>query len=220
MHKNKYKMVMFDMDGTILNTLDDLHAAVSFALKEHDLPPVSLDHSRMVLGRGMHSYVQSCVPEGSSAELTESVFRSFRAYYDEHSMDLTRPYDGIISMLEALQARGLKTSCVSNKMDRDVRALVDKFYANLLDDCIGETPGYEKKPDPDLCLEVLGRMGIAVDECVYVGDTEVDMKTAENCGMDLIVCGWGFRSEEWLREHGAEEVIQNPMDIIRLVGAD
>lgn len=206
--------IIFDLDGTLLNTLDDLYSSVNHALALYHLPVRSKWEVRSYLGNGVRRLVEHALPEGCDAELTEKVFSEFREYYLEHSLDCTQPYEHIIPMLQQCKALGLKTAIVSNKLDMAVQDLHQRFFADCIDIAIGETPDVRRKPAPDMVLRAIGQLGCNHDEAVYVGDSEVDLATAHNASLPCIAVSWGFRDKDFLIEQGAKTIIDSPLDII------
>ena len=210
-----YKIVLFDMDGTILDTLRDLADSVNWALRECGLPERSFAEIRRFLGNGIVTLIHRSVPEGTPQELEDKVRAVYKRHYEEHCSDTTRPFDGIPEAMEELRRRGYKLACVSNKPDDDVARLAEAHFAGLLDAWSGPLPGMPIKPAPDLCDRILAMEGLTRTEAVYVGDTEVDIQTARNAGMDCLVCAWGFRDEDFLREQGAEIILHRPQELLK-----
>ena len=208
------KCIIFDLDGTLLNTLDDLYSSVNHALAQFRLPVRSKWEVRSYLGNGVRRLVEHALPEGCDAELTEKVFCEFREYYLEHSLDRTQPYDDIIPMLHQCKQRGLKTAIVSNKLNLAVQDLHQRFFADYIDIAIGETPDVRRKPAPDMVLRAIEQLGCQHDEAVYVGDSEVDLATAHNAALPCIAVSWGFRDKDFLIEQGAKTIIDSPLEII------
>lgn len=206
--------IIFDLDGTLLNTLDDLYSSVNHALSSYHLPVRSKWEVRSFLGNGVRRLVEHALPEGCDAELTEKVFREFRDYYLEHSLDRTEPYDHIIPMLHQCKQRGLKTAIVSNKLNMAVQDLHQRFFSDCIDVAIGETPDVRRKPAPDMVLRAIEQLGCQHDDTVYVGDSEVDLATAHNSKLPCIAVSWGFRDKEFLIEQKAKIIIDSPLDII------
>ncbi len=214
--------IIFDLDGTLMNTLDDLHDSVSYALREAGLEPNPKQDTRRYLGNGVRNLVkwsveQSC-PTADEA-LKERVFETFRAYYVAHSMDKTAPYEGVEEMLRECRTRGFYTAIVSNKLAPAVKDLHQAFFAETIDVAIGETENVKRKPAPDMVNEAIRQLSllhgrqIEKSECVYVGDSEVDLKTAENSGLPCIAVSWGFRDRDFLIERGAQVIIDSPDEL-------
>ena len=217
------KTVIFDLDGTLLNTLDDLHNSVAHALKAAALPAIDKMDTRRYLGNGVRTLIDKCVahvaPEASEEKKNE-VFDIFRNYYVAHSMERTAPYGGVDQMLKACHDNGYATAIVSNKLDEAVQDLYKRFFSQWVDLAIGETQGMKRKPAPDMVIEAMHRLakmhdtGISAANCVYVGDSEVDLATARNAGLRCVAVSWGFRDKGWLEECGAECIIDSPEQLI------
>ncbi len=201
-----YKLVIFDLDGTILDTLDDLADSVNYALGQNGFPVRTKEEVRSFVGNGIRKLIERSVPEGTPEDKTDKVHKIFTDWYKEHCADKTRPYDGVIALLHALRNRGVKTAVVSNKADYAVKELCSKYFPRLLDEAVGERPGIARKPEPDAINELLQSFGVEKEEAVYVGDSEVDVKTADNAGIDCMAAGWGFRSKEVLEQAGAKVI--------------
>lgn len=215
----KYKAVLLDMDGTVLDTLEDLTDAVNAALREFELPAVEKKRVRAGLGNGAARLIKYCVPEDCGEELYERVLAWYKPYYDAHCRIKTRPYEGIVSMMERLKARGIKLAIISNKPDPAVKELAAAFFPGLLDSAVGESETVRRKPDPDAVLAAAVQLGICREQCVYVGDSEVDVLTAKNAAMDCIAVGWGFRDVDWLKARGAEKIACSAEELERLIMA-
>lgn len=215
--------ILFDLDGTLLNTLDDLHDSVSFALRSAGLTPNPKADTRRYLGNGIKNLIyksveQSC-PQTDEAQ-KEAILATFRAHYVAHSMDKTAPYPGIIEMLQACRQRGYATAIVSNKLDPAVQDLHRAFFADTIDYAQGETPAVRRKPAPDMVDEAIRQLSrlhgheIKKSECIYIGDSEVDLLTAQNAGISCIAVSWGFRDKSWLQHCGATTIIDSPQELL------
>ena len=214
--------IIFDLDGTLMNTLDDLHDSVSYALRQAGLAPNPKQDTRRYLGNGVRNLVNRSVEQAcpmADEALKERVFETFRAYYVAHSMDKTAPYEGIPEMLEECKKRGFFTAIVSNKLDPAVKDLHKAFFADSIDVAIGETPTVKRKPAPDMVDEAIRQLSllygrsIEKSECVYVGDSEVDLQTAKNSDLPCIAVSWGFRDRDYLVEQGAKTIIDCPDEL-------
>ena len=214
--------LIFDLDGTLMNTLDDLHDSVSYALKEAGLKPNDKQDTRRFLGNGIRNLINKSVmysnPDADEA-LKERVFATFRAYYVAHSMDKTAPYKGINEVLEKCKNKGFSTAIVSNKLDPAVKDLHKAFFADTIDVAIGEKPAIKRKPAPDMVNEAIQQLSllhgteIHKSECIYIGDSEVDLQTAKNSAIPCIAVSWGFRDKDYLIEQGAETIIDQPDEL-------
>ena len=198
------QLVIFDLDGTLLDTLDDLADAVNWALKQEQLPRRTREEVRAFVGNGIRNLIERAVPAGTEAAQTDRVFAGFKARYAGHCADKTRPYPGILELLARLRAEGIRTAVVSNKADFAVQTLCRDYFPGLVDCAVGERAGIPKKPAPDSVHEVLRALKISREQAVYVGDSEVDVVTARNAGMDGILVLWGFRDRQTLERAGAK----------------
>lgn len=192
----KYKLVIFDLDGTVLNTLDDLANAVNAALKMHGFPTHSVEQVRIMVGNGVANLIKRSVPAGTDEAETASVLADFKAYYRDHINDCTQPYDGIIDLLKALKAAGVKVGINSNKYDAALQNLCRIHFGGLYDYAVGESEVTPKKPDPTAALRIMKAMNASENETIYIGDSSVDLNTAANAGVDRAWVSWGFRTRE------------------------
>lgn len=213
---NTYSTYIFDLDGTLLDTLADLASSVNFALRTHGLPEHSLDDVRRFVGNGVRKLMERAVPDGTDNPLFEAAFATFRQHYMAHSLDTTRPYEGIPETLAALKARGCHLAVVSNKMMAATQALCTHFFPDTIDVAIGEdeAAGICKKPAPDTVIAALKALGVGKEQAVYVGDSDVDIQTARNAGLPCISVLWGFRSRDFLQQNGAETFISTPSELL------
>ena len=202
--KETLQAFIFDLDGTLLDTLGDLAASVNYALKTCDMPQHSIDDVRRFVGNGVRLLMERAVPDGAANPRFEEAFATFRQHYMQHSLDTTRPYDGIIEMLGALRQRGYRTAVVSNKFYAATQELCQHFFADSIEVAIGEheAEGIRKKPAPDTVNEALRQLGVSREQAVYVGDSDVDIATAAASGMPCISVLWGFRDRAFLLAHG------------------
>lgn len=211
--------LIFDLDGTLMNTLDDLHDSVSYALHEAGLQPNAKQDTRRYLGNGIRNLVNRSVEQTcptADEALKDHVFDTFRSYYVAHSMDKTAPYEGVGEMLKECKKRGYLTAIVSNKLDPAVKDLHKAFFADVVDVAIGETKAVKRKPAPDMVDEAIRQLSllkgnpIKKEECIYIGDSEVDLQTARNSELPCISVSWGFRERSFLVEQGAKVIIDRP----------
>lgn len=209
----KYKAILWDLDGTLLDTLQDLRDAVAHALTAHDLPPRSLSEIRAMVGNGIRKLVERAVPEGTDPAVTDQVFEEFRAYYALHCSDTTVPYAGIRELLTELQGAGIRSAIVSNKADFATKDLARKHFGDLVDFAMGAREDMPKKPAPDMIAYALAELHVSPAEAVYIGDSEVDVKTAENAALPGIFVNWGFRDEAELRVAGARVIVSSPEEL-------
>ena len=205
----QYQTVIFDLDGTLLNTLDDLTSSTNHALAEFGLPPRTTDEVRAFVGNGIANLIRLAVPADSSEELMREVHDAFDEHYAAHNLDATAPYLGVCELVARLRSNGLKCCVVSNKGDYAVQPLVRHFFPGLFDFVCGEREreGIRRKPWPDTVLQCMRACDSDPGRCVYVGDSEVDVLTAHNAGIECITVTWGFRTPEQLLEAGAGEMV-------------
>ncbi|MDL2206384.1 HAD-IA family hydrolase [Eubacteriales bacterium OttesenSCG-928-N13] len=198
------KAVLFDLDGTLLNTLDDLAASVNHVLCAFGLPARTTEEVRRFVGNGVGPLGERAV--GEKGALSERFMPLFQAHYAQHSLDRTAPYDGVLDMLDALRARGILCGVVSNKPDAATKALCAHFFSDCISLAVGDVPGIPKKPAPDSCLHMMKQMQVTADECIYVGDADTDVNVAKNARMRFIGAAWGFRGRDYLMQVGASRV--------------
>ena len=209
----RLEAIIFDLDGTLLDTLADLRAALNHALNAKGLPLRTLEQVRHDVGNGVRVLIERSV-EGASPQLIDELFDIFRPYYAQHASDHTAPYEGILPMLEEVRKRGLRSAIVSNKPDAQVRLLHQRFFAQLIDTAIGEQqPLVRRKPAPDMVNMALRRLGVDRAQAVYVGDSEVDVQTALAAHLPCIACAWGFRGRQLLEQAGANPIIDSPCQL-------
>ena len=205
-----YQTAVFDLDGTLLDTLEDLYLATNHALTRHGLPCRSRDEVRLFVGNGVEMLIRRAVPAGTDGETTLAVLADFKTAYAAICEDHTRPYDGILDMLTALREREIRVAVVSNKFDAATKQLCAKYFGDLVEVAIGERAGVRKKPAPDTVYEALKELGVTLEGAVYIGDSDVDIQTARNCGMPCISVTWGLRDKGFLRQSGAETLVDTP----------
>ena len=212
-----YRTILFDLDGTLLDTLADLQGAVNHQLSVSGYPQRSLDEVRRFVGNGLRLLMKRALPGPCSEEELDRHTAQMKAWYASHDRVSTRPYDGILPLLQALKERGCRVAVVSNKMDSAVRDLCAHYFPGLTDTAVGEIEGLRRKPDPDTVELALSRMGVTGDGAVYIGDSEVDVATAKNAGLPCICVTWGFRSRETLVAAGAKTLADTPQDLLKLL---
>ena len=213
----KYMIAIFDLDGTILNTLEDLADSTNYALKTCGYPERTMDEVRQFVGNGIRKLMERAVPEGTPVEEIDRVHETFTAHYKVHCSDKTRPYDGIMELLQNLKKDGCKLAVVSNKADYGVQELCKQYFDGVFDFAVGEREGIRKKPAPDSVNEVLKTLGCSRDRAVYIGDSDVDIQTAANAQMDHIIVEWGFRDIPFLISKGAKVLVEKPEEILEIV---
>ena len=213
----KYETLIFDLDGTLLNTLDDLWASVNYALGECGYPLRTIDEVRRFVGNGIRKLMERAVPEGVTGYDLENALGIFKEHYAKNSRNMTRPYDGVLDLLHEAKKRGYKLAIVSNKIDFAVKDLRDEFFADVVEVAIGECEGMNNKPAPDMVYKAIDELGSDRDKCIYIGDTDVDMMTATNSKMECISVSWGFRVREELEGYGAKMIADTPMDVLKFI---
>ena len=220
----RYRLAVFDMDGTILDTLDDLTDTLNMSLAEVGMPVRTKDEVCSFVGNGVGKLLERAVPQGTTEEEMAALAGAFRKNYAVHCADKTKPYDGVPELIAALRAAGLKTAVVSNKVDFAVQTLAEDYFKGLfdmavgeLDMAVGEREGVRRKPAPDSVNEVMRTLGIPQEKTVYIGDSDVDADTARNAGVDFVGVEWGFRPREVLLEHGATVTVKTADELRRAV---
>ena len=213
----KYDLIIFDMDGTILNTLEDLKNSLNYVLQQAGYQTRTLEEVRTFVGNGIRKTIERALPSDIEEEKVDELFSLFMDYYAIHNTDNTKPYNGVIDLLKELKHLGYKTAVVSNKQDSAVKSLCKKFFTGLFDVEIGEKENIAKKPDPDEVNEALKILNIDRTKSIYIGDSEVDIQTAQNSKMKSIIVDWGFRDRKFLYEHGAEVIVSNPSEILDII---
>lgn len=216
----KYNTFIFDLDGTLLDTLADLAASVNYALRAHQMPEHSIDDVRRFVGNGVKKLMERAVPEGIGNPLFNITFKTFQEHYLEHSLDTTHPYEGIPELLQELKCRGCRMAVVSNKMMKATQQLCHHFFPEI-DVAIGEneTMGIRRKPAPDTVNNALRLLNAEKEHAVYVGDSDVDIETAKNSELSCISVLWGFRDMEFLTHHGATHFVSKPMELLDYAGS-
>ena len=212
--------VIFDLDGTLLNTLGDLRAATNHALEVRGLPPNSMEEIRQFIGNGIRLLICRAMPEGTPEAEIDAALDDFKAYYAAHIHDRTVPYDGIPQLLTALRKRGIKVAVLSNKIDSASQQLIEYFFPGKTDVVFGEHVGVPRKPDPTSCRMVMQQLGVQPEQVLYVGDSGTDMQTAKNAGLYAVGVTWGFRSKEVLLEYGADVLVHRPEQILQILDSD
>ena len=212
----EYQAVLFDLDGTLLNTLEDLADSVNVILQAHGFPLRNAEEIRRFLGNGSEFLLRSALPKGTREEVFAACLAEYQAYYRQHMEDKTAPYEGILPLLKKLKERGLHIGVVSNKFDTAVKGLCGKYFPGYIDAAAGEreAEGIRRKPAPDMVFAAAERLGVKREHCLYVGDSEVDIQTAKNAEMDCVSVCWGFRDEAALEQAGATHLVHTPQGIL------
>lgn len=212
-----YQTAIFDLDGTLLDTLEDLYRAVNHALHSHGLPLRTRDEIKSFVGNGVELLVRRSLPVGYTEETASSVLSDFKTTYAAICKDNTKPYEGILPLLSSLRERVIRIAVVSNKFDAATKALCAEYFGELVEVAVGERADIRKKPAPDTVFEALTALGITADGAVYIGDSEVDIETAKNCGMDCISVTWGFKNRDFLLSNGAITLADSPDELLGLL---
>ncbi len=210
-----YTTAIFDLDGTLLDTLEDLYRATNLALTRHSMPLRTRDEVRMFVGNGVEMLIRRAVPEGTDEAEVTAVLGDFKAVYASICEEHTAPYYGIIELLTTLRARGVRVAVVSNKFDAATKQLCAKYFGDLIEIAVGERAGIRKKPAPDTVFEVLRQLGLSAESAVYIGDSDVDIATAKATGMPCISVTWGLRDQDFLIEHGATTLVHSPHELLQ-----
>lgn len=213
----KYKLVIFDLDGTILNTLEDLTDSLNFALSCSGYPNHSIDAVRSFVGNGIKNLIKKAMPKEKTETEIQNVHKVFTDYYKIHCANKTAPYPGIIDIIKKLRKVNIKTAVISNKADYAVQNLCKKYFDGMFDYAAGERESIAKKPAPDAVFEVLHKLNINKTDTVIIGDSEVDILTAKNAGVDCIAVAWGFRDVNVLKEYGANIIIKTPKELLNIL---
>ena len=211
---HQYETYIFDLDGTLLSTLNDLAASTNYALRTHHMPERTLDEVRQFVGNGVKKLMERAIPGGTDNPDFDNTYATFRQHYMQHNLDTTKPYPGIMEMLQQLHNEGKNVAVVSNKFYAATRDLCRHFFAHLVPVAIGEREDIRKKPAPDTVLEALRQMGVSSKGAVYIGDSDVDVMTAQNSGIPCISVLWGFRDKGFLLQHGATTFISSPQELM------
>lgn len=212
-----YDTVIFDLDGTLLNTLEDLADGVNHVMEENGYPKRTLEEVRHFVGNGIRRLMEQAVPETVSGDEFERVFEEFKSYYTEHCQIKTRAYDGIMRLLETLKKQGYDMAIVSNKNHAAVCELNEIYFKEYINVAIGQKDGIRKKPAPDTVIQALKELGKEKETAIYVGDSEVDFATAKNSGMDCALVTWGFRTQNELAEFEPTVFIDQPEELLAVL---
>ena len=215
----KYTTIVFDCDGTLLDTLTDLRNAVNYVLRAHDLPERSVPEVKAALGNGIAHLMRQSLPDSISEAEFNTYLDEFKAYYGEHLQDYTAPYPGMLDVLDTLRAKGYKLAIVSNKIQEGITPLNKEYFGDRLPVAIGERPGLQRKPAPDMVLQALKELGSTQSESIYIGDSEVDVATAKNSGLLCIGVTWGFRDEQLHKDLGVKYIARKAEDIVTIIEA-
>lgn len=210
----QYNAVIFDLDGTLLNTIEDLANALNHSLAKFGFPTRTLPEVQSFVGNGLRRLVELAIPDGLDNPKFEDVLACFKPYYTEHCKDATAPYPGLMEVLEELHRNHIPMAIVSNKNDAAVKTLAKDFFGDLISVAIGERAEVAKKPAPDTVFAALEELGLSAEDAVYVGDSDVDLATAANAGLDCITVAWGFKGRDFLEKEGASIIIDTPEELL------
>ncbi|MBQ1675704.1 MAG: HAD family hydrolase [Oscillospiraceae bacterium] len=203
----KYRAVLFDMDGTLLNTLGDIGGTLNVVLSANGYPTHTMAEYRNMVGNGARRLTKDALPEGTPEDEVERIYLLYRDYYRDHPCSVTEPYPGAVELLETLRKNGIAAAVVSNKPDATAKELGETFFPGVL--TVGDDGVHPRKPAPDNVYRTLEQLGATPAETLYVGDSEVDAATAHNAGVDAAIVGWGYRDRDFLLTHGAAEVLES-----------
>ena len=210
--------ILFDLDGTLLDSLNDLWASVNYALAQNNMPLRKKSEVRSFLGNGAKHLITNSLPNSCSSDIISSTYKCFKSHYILHSMDTTKPYDGIIEMLENIKRHNIKTGIISNKPNNAVQHLYKKFFCKYIDIAIGETEELKRKPHPDMIIKTLYLLNSSPQNSIYIGDSEVDIATALNSELRCISVSWGYRDKLFLKNHNASVIIDRPHNLLDFLG--
>lgn len=213
----KYNTIIFDLDGTLLNTLDDLRDSLNFALTKHGYEPRTMEDVRRFVGNGVGKLVERALPIHITEEESQNCLATFKEHYKQNMQNKTRPYDGIMELLLDLNRFGYKLAIVSNKFDNAVKELAKEYFGDIFDVAIGESSTVKRKPAPDSIFAAINELGTDISKTIFVGDSETDVQTAKNAGLNFIGVTWGFRTREVLRNEGADYLIDTPKELLCLI---
>ena len=209
--------IIFDLDGTLLYTIEDLTDSTNFALTKLNFPTRTLEEITRFVGNGVRLLIERAVPEGTDNNDIEECLNIFKEHYSKNMFNKTKPYPDIIEMLKNMKSQGYKTAVVSNKFDTAVKELCRKYFNELIDTAVGQRKNINKKPAADGVIEVMKELGVNKEQCIFVGDSEVDIQTAENEEIPCLSVVWGYKSIDFLYSNGAETLIYSPEEILELV---
>ncbi len=211
------KLVIFDLDGTLLNTIEDLADGVNHVMKLYGYPARTVEEVTGFVGNGIGKLIARALPGGRENPEFDKVYEDFMSYYSENSMVKTCPYPETRELLRELNSRGIDCAIVSNKIDSEVKRLAEHFFPGLIKAAAGERDDIKRKPAPDSAFEVMRSVGVKAEDALYVGDSDVDIRTAAAAGVEFVAVDWGFRSREFLIQNGAEKIISKPSDLLKYI---
>lgn len=211
------RAVIFDLDGTLLYSLDDLTECINITMRKFGFREHSVQEVREAIGNGVKLLMERITPEGIDERTFSECLAFFKDCYSKNMYNKTEPYDGVIELLERLRADGFKIAVLSNKFDSAVRELCEKYFDGLIDVAVGQKEGIEEKPAPDGVYAIVEDLGVNLEDCVFVGDSEVDIQTASNAGIECISVVWGYKDIDFLYKNGAIKLAYVPNDVWELL---
>ncbi len=215
--KKDYKLIIFDLDGTLLNTLEDITDSLNHILHQYGFETRTIKQVEAAIGNGYKRLIGLSVPEGAEPSIVEEMVADFRQYYKAHSTIKTKPYEGIVEMVAKLAENGYMTAIASNKAQSGVDVLKDRFFKENVTVAYGVKPGRKRKPNPQMIKDIMEKCHVKANEVLYVGDSEVDIKTANNAHIDFVIASWGYRSKEQLEKAGGKQFVDRPDEICRIL---
>lgn len=211
------KAVIFDLDGTLIDTIGDLLDGANYVMNKYGYPTRSEDEIKSFVGNGIRTLITRCLPKGCSVDIIDKCTIDMIEYYSEHSLVRTAPYPKVLEMVHAIHNLGIKTAVVTNKVQDSAEFIIKKFFGDVIDIVIGDIPTRRLKPAPEGMIEAMELLNVSKNECIYVGDTEVDMLTASNAGVVAYAVLWGFRDKSTLINSGATNFITDAMQLVEIV---
>ena len=211
------KTVIFDLDGTLLYSLEDLKDSVNFVMKKHGFREYTIDEVREAIGNGVRLLMERILPKDIDKNLFEECLSEFKENYSKNMYNKTKPYDGVLDMLKALKEEDYKIAVLSNKFDSAVKELSNKYFGELVDLAVGQKEGVKEKPSPLGIQEIAKELDTDIEACIMVGDSEVDIQSANNAGIDCISVTWGYKNIDFLYDNGATKLVYAPEDILELL---
>lgn len=213
----KYKAVIFDLDGTLLNTLDDLADSVNYVLENNMFPKRTIEEIKSFVGNGIYKLIERALPSESSTEIIQKCYEEFSVHYKENMTNKTRPYLGILELLDELKKNSIKVAIVTNKADFAAEKLCKDMFGDRIDVVVGGNKFRKNKPAPDNVLFAIDKLGVSKDDIVYIGDSEVDAQTAQNAGIDFIAVLWGFRTKEQLLPYKSIAFVNDKIELEKAI---
>ena len=213
----KYKIAIFDLDGTILNTLDDLADSLNVVLQEFKMPLHTYEQVRFMVGNGIPKLIERAIPDGVTNPKYQEVLSEYIKYYEKHCAQKTAPYDGILELLSQMKHHGMKIAVNTNKVSQAAEELCNYYFPSVFDYVCGSSPQTPVKPAPDGVFKILNHLNMRKEDAVYIGDSDVDIQTGKNSGIDVISVAWGFRGKDFLLQNGAEKIVQNTQELLEMI---